>query len=71
MPFCQPWVSTSVNRPLTQWDAVSLPIPANLQGMTGIFEITYDTVNAGQGWERGWFIDDINIGRCDNQWPAP
>lgn len=63
-PFCIP-SPPNVNRPLDQWDDISLPIPANLQGQTGLFEFSYNTVDAGAGWERGWYIDDLNINRCD------
>jgi hypothetical protein len=68
VPFCLPSPAFT-NRSLTQWDDVSLPIPQELVGQVGIFEIFYDTVDAGQGWERGWYIDDLNIARCDNYHP--
>jgi hypothetical protein len=64
IPFCIPTQSFQ-NRPLGDWDDISIPIPANLVGQEGIFEFAYNTVDAGQGWERGWFIDDLNINRCD------
>ena len=63
-PFCIP-SPPNVNRPLDQWDDISLPIPANLQGQTGLFEFSYNTVDSGAGWERGWYVDDLNINRCD------
>ncbi|NUO47359.1 MAG: hypothetical protein HOV80_00735, partial [Polyangiaceae bacterium] len=62
--FCIP-SPPNQNRPLDQWDDISIPIPAALVGEQGIFEFSYDTVDSGQGWERGWFIDDFNINRCD------
>lgn len=65
VPFCQPWETPNTNRSLTDWDEISLPIPANLVGETGIFEFFYDTVDNGEGWIRGWYIDDLNISRCD------
>jgi len=63
-PFCIP-STPNQNRPLSDWDDVSIPIPSNLVGEEGIFEFAYNTVDAGQGWERGWYIDDLNINRCD------
>ena len=65
IPFCLPWPTPGMNRPITSFDAVSIPVPQNLAGQTGFIEITYDTVDQGQGWERGWIIDDINFARCD------
>jgi hypothetical protein len=64
IPFCVPSPANQ-NRSLTAWDDIAIPIPANLAGETGIFEFAYDTVDSGQGWERGWYIDDLNINRCD------
>ncbi len=61
--FCQPWPANT-NRAVDDWDDISLTVPAGLVGQTGIFEFRYDTVNSGQGWERGWRIDDMNIARC-------
>jgi len=75
IPFCQPWPAFT-NRALDDWDAISIPIPDpddELVGQTGIFEFAYDTVDSGQGWERGWYVDDLNINRCDvfrPPWPA-
>lgn len=69
--FCQPWPGNT-NRAVNDWDPISIPIPPNLVGKTGIFEFSYDTVDAGQGWERGWYVDDLNINRCDKirpPWP--
>jgi hypothetical protein len=63
-PFCQP-SPPNTNRPLANWDNVSIPIPANLVGQPGIVEFNYNTVDAGEGWERGWYIDDVNLDRCN------
>jgi hypothetical protein len=63
-PFCQPSPSNT-NRPLANWDNVSIPLPANLVGQLGIVEFNYNTVDAGEGWERGWYIDDVNLDRCN------
>jgi hypothetical protein len=64
MPFCQP-SPDNVNRDPATWDAVAIPIPSQLVGQMGIVEFSYDSVDIGDGWERGWFIDDINVGRCN------
>jgi hypothetical protein len=64
VPFCIPSPAFQ-NRALEDWDSVSLPIPAALVGQTGVVEFVYNTVDAGQGWERGWYMDDFNINRCD------
>lgn len=65
-PFCADWTPMSgTNRAVTDWDEVSLTVPEELVGQIGIFELAYDTVDGGQGWERGWYIDDINVARCD------
>ena len=61
--FCQPWPANT-NRAINDWDDISLPMPAPLIGQVGLVEFFYDTVDSGQGWERGWRIDDINIDRC-------
>jgi hypothetical protein len=68
IPFCQPWANPAANRALDQWDPISISIQAvdaTLVGKPGKIRFTYDTVDAGQGWERGWYIDDINVSRCD------
>lgn len=64
VPFCQPWTPENMNRALDDWDDISIDMPANLVGQEAIFEFTYDTVNTGEGWERGWYIDDLNIATC-------
>lgn len=74
IPFCQPWATPAIDRLQEDWDAIALPMPATLVGQTGIFEIAYDTVDLGSGWERGWYIDNLNINRCDElypPWPLP
>lgn len=71
VPFCQPWTPENVNRTLNDWDDITIDMPANLVGEQAIFEFTYDTVNAGEGWERGWYIDDLNIATCDLQSTYP
>jgi hypothetical protein len=56
-----PW-PTNTNRAVNDWDDISLPTP--LPSGNRHDRAPYDTVDAGQGWERGWRIDDINIDRC-------
>jgi len=63
--FCQPWSPTNMNRALDQWDAISIPVPATFAGKPGKIRFSYDTVDSGSGWERGWYIDDLNVSRCD------
>jgi hypothetical protein len=70
VPFCIP-SPPNQNRPLDQWDDVSLPVPANLQGQTGIVQFVYDTVDSGEGWERGWYVDDLNLNTCDCKHQCP
>ncbi len=65
LPFCQPWPTPGTNRAADAWDAVSVPVPSSLAGQTGRIRFVYDTVDAGGGWERGWFVDDVNVSRCD------
>ncbi|MBK8943365.1 MAG: hypothetical protein IPM79_38625 [Polyangiaceae bacterium] len=64
IPFCQPWPAFT-NRALDAWDAIEIEMAPALVGELGIFEFSYDTIDAGQGWERGWYLDDLNVGRCD------
>jgi hypothetical protein len=71
VPFCQPWTPENVNRALDDWDDVVIDMPSGLVGQEAIFEFSYDTVNAGEGWERGWYIDDLNIATCDIQATYP
>jgi hypothetical protein len=70
VPFCLP-STPNQNRALDQWDDVSIPVPMNLQGQVGIVEFAYDTVDSGQGWERGWYVDDLNLNTCDCQQQCP
>ncbi len=67
-PFCQPWPAFT-DRAVDAWDAVSIPVPADFVGEKGIVQFSYDTVDAGEGWERGWMFDDFNINRCDSYLP--
>ncbi|MFO0550836.1 MAG: hypothetical protein U0271_20775 [Polyangiaceae bacterium] len=66
LPFCVDYTSLP-NRARTDWDSVTIDIPAALVGQTGIFEFAYNTFDTGSvtGFERGWYIDKLNINRCD------
>jgi hypothetical protein len=65
LAFCQPWPTPATNRALDAWDAISIPVDAAYAGQVGRLRFVYDTVDSGGGWERGWYIDDLNVSRCD------
>lgn len=52
------------DRMATDWDSITIST-GNLAGQTGVFQFTYSTLDTGLGFERGWYIDDIDIMRCD------
>jgi hypothetical protein len=56
-PFCQPTLSKSP----AVFDLVQIPVPPELQGMTAIVEFGYDTVDACCNFEKGWYIDSLNV----------
>ncbi len=57
LPFCE---SISQRDP-SDWDTISLPLPAPLIGQIGIIEFAYDTFDACCGFEKGWYIDVTNF----------
>ncbi len=59
LPLC----TQVMSRAASDWDMITIPTGA-LAGKTGIVEFDYDTVDAGFDWERGWYIDDLNVARC-------
>lgn len=59
LPFC----TQVMSRPLDAWDTISIDTGA-AAGMPGMFEFSYDSLDAGNGFELGWYIDNINIMRC-------
>ncbi|NUP09538.1 MAG: hypothetical protein HOW73_26130 [Polyangiaceae bacterium] len=67
-PFCVAWPA-GTNRAAEDWDEIVIEIPDELVGQIGTFEFSYKSDNAGTGWERGWYIDDININGCDQAHP--
>ncbi len=60
-PFC-----VSVNdRDAEDWDDISIDI-SDYADMEGRIRFTYDTGDACCGFERGWFLDDLNFAQmCD------
>jgi hypothetical protein len=54
-----------VTRAGNDYDFISLPT-AGFAGMVGQLRITYDTVDAGGGDARGWFIDNLNFAQACN-----
>ncbi len=55
--FCQ----ALMERDPAVWDLVQIPVPAALQGQEAIVEFAYDTGDACCNFEKGWYIDSINI----------
>lgn len=55
-PFCQ----YLDDRPLEPWDAIELDT-SSWEGMEGIVRFTYETSDDCCGFERGWFIDEMNF----------
>lgn len=56
-PFCD----FVLDRDPTLWDEIQIPIPATAVGQMGVVRFEYDTVDSAGGFERGWFIDALNI----------
>ena len=48
------------NRQAEDWDAIEIDTSA-WADMLGQVRVTYDTVNAASGFERGWYLDNINF----------
>ncbi|MCX4245423.1 hypothetical protein [Paraliomyxa miuraensis] len=57
VPFC----SFSMDQDIGAFYLVQLPVPPALQGQMGIVEFGYDTVDACCEFERGWYIDSLNV----------
>jgi len=55
--MCQP----STDQDPSVFDLVQLPVPPALQGMEGIVEFGYDTGDACCEFEKGWYIDSLNV----------
>jgi hypothetical protein len=60
LPFCDERTS----RAAADWDMIAIDM-GNFATMTGILELTYDTLDTGASFSRGWYVDDINVARCD------
>jgi len=43
------------------WGLAQIPVPLPLQGQVGIVEFGYDTGDACCDFEKGWYIDSLNI----------
>ena len=56
-PFCQFF---SGPRTATQWDPVTIDTTA-FMGMPAQLRFEYDTVDSSGPFERGWFIDNLNV----------
>lgn len=64
-PMCQP----SLDQDPAVFDLVQIPVPAGMQGMEGIVELGYDSGDACCDFEKGWYIDSLNIAtecRCQD-----
>ncbi|MCH9686795.1 MAG: hypothetical protein K0V04_35505 [Deltaproteobacteria bacterium] len=55
--FCTP----IMERDPAVWDLVQIPIPPAFQGQPGIVEFGYDTGDACCNFEKGWYIDSLNV----------
>jgi hypothetical protein len=55
--FCQP----SLDQDPAVFDLVQIPVPVALQGQAGIVEFGYDTGDACCDFEKGWYIDSLNV----------
>jgi hypothetical protein len=56
-PFCVP----SAAKDPAVFDLVQIPVPAGLVGQLGRVEFGYDTGDACCDFEKGWFIDSLNV----------
>jgi hypothetical protein len=59
LPFCTQVMSRNPDA----WDDISIDTGA-LAGQTAIVEFSYDSLDSGNGFEQGWYIDNLNIVRC-------
>ncbi|MCH9681961.1 MAG: hypothetical protein K0V04_11045 [Deltaproteobacteria bacterium] len=68
-PFC---MNVPDGRLGTDWDAIVIDTAA-YQGMVGQLRFTYNTGDTCCGFERGWFIDNLNFAEycSDPQFPLP
>lgn len=57
-PFC---TFRDETRAADDWDAISLPVPPQLVGQVGVIEFYYRTGDPCCGFERGWFLDELNF----------
>jgi hypothetical protein len=55
--FCQP----NMEQDPGVFNLVQIPVPVGLQGSDGIVEFGYNTIDQCCGFEKGWYIDSLNI----------
>ncbi|MCX4246326.1 hypothetical protein [Paraliomyxa miuraensis] len=63
--MCQP----SMDQDPAVFDLVQIPVPMGLWGQEGIVEFGYDSGDGCCGFEKGWFIDSLNVAtecRCQD-----
>jgi hypothetical protein len=58
--FCQADMGP---RASDEWDEIILDTSA-YDGMTGMIRFSYFSGDSGEGFEQGWFIDDLRVGGC-------
>ena len=56
-PFCVP----NMDQDPGVFNLAQIPVPAPLQGQLGIVEFGYDTVDECCEFEKGWYIDSLNV----------
>ncbi len=55
--FCQPQLTADP----AVFNLAQIPVPAALQGQTALVEFGYDTGDACCNFEKGWYIDSLNV----------
>jgi hypothetical protein len=56
-PMCQP----SLEQDTSVFALVQIPVPAGMVGQEGLVEFGYDSGDACCGFEKGWYIDSLNV----------
>lgn len=62
--FCPAWPFPTTNRAVTEWDDESIAVPQALQGKVALIRFSYESFGMGAAWERGFYIDNLNVGTC-------
>jgi len=60
-PGGQPFCTFLQTRTADAWDSITVTVPAAMAGQMGYVEFAYDTADAFTGFERGWYIDNLNF----------